>query len=204
MQRRTKLLFVILIGLLLLGVGLYLILQPYLAERAARQPAQLPSAVKQTTGTGKTTFTPTPATSTAQTPPVSSGLLAIQNRARAVVERIGSGNSSTGFLGFQDAAGDVTANGAAELRSEQAALQAAHPSTAESFGISTRSISVRTTSGVFGDATISITVEAIQSQTTGVAQQVTSNHAKKIDLTFVKQSGGTYLVDTIAWSDIAL
>lgn len=202
MEKRTKLAIVILVGLLLLLLGLYIFLSPILEERRALQPPPLPSSV--TPVITPTPKPPTPApqpTPAAPVTPETNGLKILENRARNVVERIGSGTSENGFLGYQDALLDATSAGQAALKAEQSRMQAAHPANGPLYTISTRAITSNATKGAFGDATIVFTVDAIQTVNGGTASQTTLT--KRITVTFAKQSDGSYLVDAAEWSDLA-
>jgi hypothetical protein len=206
MQKRTQLAIVILVGILLLGLGVYLLVSPYLADQTASQqppalPDQVTPVVVRPPPTNTTITTPT---GTAPAPtPVGAVQRELENRSRAVVERVGSGTSVDGFLGYQDALLDMTASGRTQLLSQQQAMQTAHPTTATSYSLSTRAVSTALTEGVVGDAKIIMTVEAIQRVDIGSSTNPTSQ-AKRVAVTFVKQADGAYLIDSLEWSDIAL
>jgi hypothetical protein len=205
MQRRTQLAIIILIGLLLLALGLYLVLTPILSQLTpAAQPPALPSQVTPSV-TKPILSAPIPSTTTTQpaATPTQNIQRALENSARAAVERIGSGSSFDGFLGYQDAMSGMTAAGQTALLAQQQAMKAAHPATGLSYGISTRAASSNLSQGSVGDASLVVTVEAIQTTDSGTAVQGTMK-GKKIDVTFAKQADGSYLIDSLAWSDLAL
>ena len=204
MQRRTKLALIVLVGILLLFLGLYLLLSPYLAERAAQQPPPVGNKTPLITGNGAP-YQPqggTAATGTGQNVPLNTQL-ALEISARNVVERVGSGSSETGFLGYLDAMGSLTPGGQATLQADRAVMRQTHPPTAALYQMLTRGVASHATKGKLGDEKIEVTVEAIQDITTGLGAAPSST-GKKILVTFVKQSDGVYLVDSMSWSDIRL
>lgn len=210
MDKRLKLFLIVLAGIILLALGAWIFLSPYLAERRAAQPPALPGEVHPVGPTQPSTsgvvpkpvgtIAPTsPATTTAPTSP--SKTLAVQNRSRTVVERIGSGVSSDAFLGYRDVEEYFTANGVAALRAERAALMQQHPAGGPTYAISTKAASSQI-AGAYGDATLVATVEAIQR--IDAQGQPTVTVAKRITMTFAKQSDGSYLIDSLKWEDVAL
>jgi hypothetical protein len=200
MEKRTKLAILVLIGLLLILLGLYFFFSPYLAERAAKQPPKVNQGTPLIQGGQQ----PYQATTTGLTPKATANPLAsIEYRAGAIVERIGSGSSETAFLGYQDATSDMTPSGQATLRSAQAAMVKAHPASGTPYSMTTRVVASHATQGASGDAEIEVTVQAIQSVREGISGTAT-NSGKKIIVTFLKQSNGSYLVDSLVWSDIEL
>lgn len=204
MQKRTKLALIIIAGLLLLLLGVYLLLSPYLAQRKASAPPAPTSNIPYVAGPKVAV----PAsTSTPVVAPLSSAdlqLRVIEDRAKATVERIGSGSSESGFLGTQDVIADMTPNGAAEIIAAQQLLQKAHPASGPAFGISTRAVSSKAESGKIGDATIIVSVDAIQYEDAGTPSKPTKTQAKRIKATFQRQSSGGYLIDHLEWADLAL
>ncbi len=205
MQKRTKLAIIIIVGLLLLILGIYLMLSPYLAEKKASEPQPVP-AVQMPVSNGKV-VTPPVVTSTPIIPPVptpDSLLRRIEDRAKATVERIGSGSSGNGFMGTQDVISDMTPNGAAEIVTAQQLMQKAHPASGPAFGISTRVASSHAESGKIDDARIIVSVDAIQYEDAGMPSKPTKTQAKRIKVTFLRQSSGGYLIDHLEWSDLSL
>lgn len=210
MDKRLKLFLIVLAGSVLLGIGAWIFLSPYLAERRAAQPPALPGAVEPVGPTQPATSgeVPKPVGTIAPSPVATtvpatdqSKTIAIQNRSRTVVERIGSGVSSDGFLGYRDVEEYFTANGVTALRAERAALIRAHPVGGPTYAISTKAASSQV-AGTYGDATIVATVEAIQRVDEQGKPTVTV--AKRVTVTFVKQSDGSYLIDSLKWEDVAL
>jgi hypothetical protein len=210
MERRTKLALLILVGLLLLLLGLYLLLSPFLPARQTAQPPALPGSVqpyslggvnKGTKGQGGASPI---ATGTAAVTPESNSQLVIENNARTIVERVGSGTSGNGFLGYQDALLSMTASGQTTLLAEQQRMQQIYPAKGPAFGISTHAVSSHLTDGHSGDARLSVTVQAVQTQDSGVPSLPQKTLGKQIIVSFVKQSDGRYLVDSLVWSDIEL
>lgn len=207
MQKRTKLALVILIALLLLGFGLYLLLGPYVRERKSAQPPQLPNAVQPFVPgapVDNTGVLPGGVTTSAVAGAQTNEARVLEYQARAIVERVGSGSSADGFLGYHDALLDATANGRASFQAEQRRMQQAHPATGPVYGISTRGVAAHVTEGKMGDAQVGVTVDAIQTIDAGVPREPTSIQAKQILVRFIQQADGSYLVDSLTWSDISL
>lgn len=205
MQKRTKLFLILLIALLLLAVGIWFFIQPLLTERRAKQPPALPTNVVPYAPQGQAPPQEAPSTAV-QAPPTpaeNQGLL-LEHRARAAVERIGSGASADGFLGYADVISDATANGRAALLAEQQAMQRQHPASGPTYGISTRALSSRRIEGAVGDATLVMHVEAIQRVDAGDPSHPLQIKGKRILVTFVKQSDETYRIEKLVWSDVAL
>ena len=207
MTKRTKLALILLIGLVLIGIGVYIFIQPYLAQRQAAQPPVLPTSVTPSTpsapGTAPSTGGAGQAPTTVSTSQTRQ-LLGLEQRASATVERIGSGASIDGFLGYQDALAGFTASGQAAMRVQQKAMQTAHPATGPLYGISTRVVSSHIVGGTIGDQTLTATIEAIQRTDAGDPSKPTSTKGKRVTVTYAVQADGSYLIDTMAWEDMAL
>ncbi|MFH1621249.1 MAG: hypothetical protein ABIB04_04150 [Patescibacteria group bacterium] len=208
MQKRTQLILLILAALILLAIGLYFLLTPFLAGQQAASPAAPQATTPYVTGQGGTAGTPGTEPPVYISPTSTEGVKikgenTLENKARNIVERIGSGVSTDGFLGYTDVLGDVTANGRSRLLSEQEAMKTEHPATGAFYGISTRAASARLTEGIFGDQKVTYTVDAIQRVDMGSVAGAPSK-AKSIEVTFLKQADDTYLVDSLVWSDIDL
>lgn len=210
MERRTKLAIVILVALVLLGLGFYLLLSPYFAQKQADQQQEQQATSLPTTGTQNRP--PSAANGQIQQQPVTSTapvvlpnpMRTLERRAKAMVERIGSGTSADGFLGYQDALIDATAAEQEKLREERALLIQAHPMTGPRYGLSTRAVASNITQGNNGDAVIVATVDALQSVDAGNPRMPVQQQAKQILVTFVKQADGSYLIDNLTWSDVQL
>lgn len=205
MSRRTKLALIILVAVLLLALGLYLILSQLLGTPPGAAPAAptptapyIAPSVPAAPASGGTT------TGTSPVAAVSDAIRLLENRSRSVVERIGSGASTNGFLGYQDVLVEFTPAGRDALLAEQRALQTAHPVTGPAYGISTRAAAARASSGASGDARIVLTVEAVQNIDAGDPSRPTERIAKRADVTFVRQADGGYLIDRLVWSDLQL
>lgn len=208
MSKRTKLLLIILIALLLLAFGVWIFLQPILKERQTQQPPALPTNVVPYTppGSGGGATAPTTPT-TPQTPPPTTEenqTLILENRARATVERVGSGVNSDGFLGYQDVLTEMTASGRAALLAEQKEMQRLHPATGPTYGISTRVVSSDLQDGSIGDTKLVVRVEAIQRIDAGDPSKPVQVKEKQVLVTFVKQGDDSYLIDKLEWSDLVL
>lgn len=205
MQRRAKLAIVILVGLLLLALGVWLILGPFLSTRpVVQQPPSLPGQVTPSVQKPAPAGSVPMATSTPPIAPSTERMLrTLENMSRTAVERVGSGASSNGFLGYTDVFAQMTPAGRTSLLTQQKAMQQAHPASGSLYGISTRAVSSNLTQGNVGDPNLTMTVEAIQTVDNGVGSQKTMQ-GKRIDVAFVKQTDGTYLIDAFTWSDLSL
>jgi hypothetical protein len=208
MEKRTKLALLILLGLLLLALGLYFLLSPFITQRQAAAPP--PAAGGKpliTSGGAKTPSGGASQPVTPATPEVKAktdGLHTLENKARIIVERVGSGASRDGFLGYQDVMAEATASGRTALVAEQIKMQLVHPASGSTYGISTQAIAANVTSGSFGDPKIVITVQAMQAVDAGVPTQPLATNGKQIKVTFVKQAEGSYLVESLEWTDIQI
>ncbi len=209
MDKRIKLAFVILCGLLLVGIGLYFIASPILEERRATSPLNLPGEIRPSVArtsqpggaVGKTA--PAPAKLEPASPETVAREL-LQYHARALVERIGSGSNRDGFRGYRDAMLDATKDGRVVLQREQAELQKKHPATGSAFGISTRAVSSQIVEGEFGNARLVMLVQAIQREDAGEPSAPIRAQAKEVRMTYVKQSDETYLIEVLEWKDVGL
>ncbi|MBP9863870.1 hypothetical protein KBC54_00265 [Patescibacteria group bacterium] len=202
MQKRTKLAIVIIVGLLLLLLGLYLLLSPYLAQRKALAPPAPTSDIPYVAG--PKVVVPTSTSTPVAIPTATLQLRVLEDRAKATVERIGSGSSENGFLGTEDAMSDMTQSGAIEIRAAQQTMQQAHPASGPLFGISTRVVSSHAENGVIGDASILVSVDAIQYENVGASNAPSRIQGKQVKVTFMRQPSGGYLIDHLEWTDIAL
>ena len=208
MQKRTKLAILILVAFVLIAIGVWIFSTPL--RKQTPQPAVPTNSLPSTTpsGTKQPSQTTVPGTSapvaTPPPTPAQNSELILQNTAKSSVERIGSGTSQDGFLGYQDVLTGVTASERTELLAEQKTMQRSHPQAGPVYGISTRSVSSNVLTGAFGDSTLTILVEAIQSTDAGDPTKPTLTKGKQITVTFVKQDNGLYLIDKIVWSDEAL
>jgi len=207
MEKRTKIALLVLVGLLLFALGVWLFIQPILEQRAAQQPPSLTAGSPLIVGSGQPTPAPaqTPSsTSTQKVPLPVNAMNQLQNRAKSLVERLGSGSSQTGFLGYQDAEPDMTAAGRASILREQGTLQMAHPPKGSVYTLTTRAVSSVVKEGAIGDAKIFISVETIQTENAGLAGVQARPSAKRADIVFLKQGDGGYLAEQVTWSPIAL
>ncbi len=207
MSKRTKLFLIIFFGLLLLLVGVWIFLQPILNQRsAAPQPPSLQNSTPYVPPSNASNVSRT-STSTlkapSQPPPINV-LVQLQNRAKSLTEQIGSGSSQDGFLGYQDAELNMTSKGQQAIRAEQKVLQQAHPLSGSLYTLSTRAVSSVIISGSAGDLKIIVAVETIQTENAGIAGITPSSSAKRVTVTFLKQSGGGYLADRITQQNVDL
>ncbi len=207
MQKRTKLLLLIILGLLLLVLGVLLFISPILEERrrSSPQPPSLPERVMPSTSAEPSSVVPSTGVLAITVPtPEENQTRILENRARGVVERLGSGSSETGFLGYADVSSDMTSAGAAALAIERSALQQQHPATGPRFGLATRSVSARIVEGKSGEPRLMVSVEAIQQQDGGDPSRPSKAVAKRANVTFIKQPNGGYLIDRVVWENVEL
>jgi hypothetical protein len=199
MQTRSKLILLITVGLILFILGAWLIYQTFkVTAGGVEQTGNLPAATENLpNGQGKTSQT-TPTTS-APVAPVDSQLRTLEDNARASAERIGSGSSQTGFLGYSDALNAVTPELRAWILDEQKKMVAAHPANGPLYTLSTRAVASHAVDSAFGDPRVSVSVQAIQTD-----NLKTTGQAKQINIVFVKQPDGTYLMGSMEWKDLEL
>ncbi len=210
MEKRTKLFLLILAGLLLLAVGLYFLFSPFLTSREqtaspAAPEAATPLVTAERGAQGRGENAPPVYISPTSTEALAiKGVTFLENKARNIVERVGSGASRDGFLGYSDALTEATATGRSNLLAEQEIMRKEHPASGVLYSISTRAASAKIAEGVFGDEKIVFIVEAIQRINAGTATAAAESKAKSVKVTFQEQAEDQYLVDSLTWSDIEL
>ena len=188
MDRRAKLIFLIVVALAILATGLYFLSKPIREQMAGQNaPPGLPSGVNPD---GSTTGKPKPATPST-VPAKSDTRVQVEYRSRSFVERMWNGTSQNGFLGFRDAQMDATTNGKSILSKMQTELVAAHSPASALYEITARAVAVKIVSGNAGDATIQTKVDVIVTE--GTEPAVT----KQVTLTMQKGENGVYLIDKI-------
>lgn len=200
MERRHKLLLLIILALLLLGFGIWYLLQPILDNR--KQPPALPNTVTPSTNLPPRT-TPTnggPAGSAGLSPE----LKTLENLAGIIVARIGSGASGEGFRGYQDVLINATPTFQKTLLDEQRALQQTYPANGATYGRVTRVVAIESRQAVSGAAIIPFTVQVQRVEDAGNPSAPTSISYKEATVSFERQSDKTYLVNGIVWKDIEL
>lgn len=195
MERNTKLLLLIVVGLILLGIGLWILLSPILLPKA--QPPQVP-ATQQTIVTPQTTSTAPRVAPTIS--PVAANLKRLEDQAASFISRAGSGSSADGFLGYSDVMTGATPAYRATLLSEQAEMKKAHPATGSAFGLITRVVTSSAKNTAL-DATVTVIVQAQQAEDAGDPSKPTRVMYKEATVTMEKQSNGAYLVDGVTWAD---
>lgn len=215
MSKRSKLAILILIALLLLLLGLYLIFSPFLASRQAGtgEEYSVPSTVSQAEDRpglpGQPTATGLAGDNSTTVAPVreltdAERLRSLEYRARVAVERVGSGSSQNGFLGYSDLVLDSTESFKTELKRLQDEMRAAHPQSGSIYGVSTRAASSQIRDGQLGAEALTSEVQAVQTYDAGNPRQPTGTAAKRVFVTFAKQSDGSYLIDAMKWEDMEL
>ncbi len=216
MSKRSKLALVILIALLLLLLGLYLLFSPFLQMRNAGtgeefsvpNASDLPAAGSGQTGrptaSGQATEGGSATATAPRQPTEAEQLRSLEYRARVAVERVGSGSSQSGFLGYSDLLVDSTEAFKPELKRLQQEMQAAHPLSGAVYGVSTRAVSSQIKDQKFGDDTLKAEVQAVQTYDAGNPRQPTGTAAKRIYVTFAKQADGNYLISGMQWEDMPL
>ena len=203
MDKRTRLLIVILLGLILLGIGLWIFLSPILKQNAAQPPALPAQPSQQPAQPAPTNTAPKQAPVVAPTPNAKptpqSGILALQNKVSQLAERMGSGTNENGFLGYSDALIDATANGRTQLLAAQKAMQAQHPASGPAYGITARAVTSNVDSGKYGDAQVVISMDVFVSEDAGNPGKPTAQSGHKVTMTMAKQADGSYLMDSFTW-----
>lgn len=200
MSKRSRLAIVLLVGLILLILGLWIFLTPLLQKPAAQPPA-LPDSVTpgQSDVPTRPREAPKPPTPAPEAKPTAqSGMLALQNHARSLAERIGTGTAENGFLGFQDVVIDATANGRVSLAAARKAMQAQHP-VGTPYGQTAKAVTAKVESGTYGDPSLDVVMDVFVGENAGTPGRIvaTSNHV--VTITFAKQADGTYLLDAFTW-----
>ncbi|MBU1348738.1 hypothetical protein KJ781_01565 [Patescibacteria group bacterium] len=203
MERRTKLLILIVVAAILLALGIYILLQPILKNV---QPPALPTGTTPSgtvvPGTGQPTMNvPTEPSAPARAPDIK----ILEDLASVFISRIGSGSSSDGFQGYTDVLLNATMSYRETLKRDQAAMQAAHPAAGPAYGVMTRVVSVDSRSAVSGSGRISMTAQAQISEDAGSpTAPIGMPSYKEATITFERQADGTYLVDDLMWKDLTL
>ncbi len=199
MQKRTKFAIVLLIGLILLALGLWLLLSPLLHQQNTLQPPPLPPSNPAEEGFGKRTYeAPIVIPATSSKPTVSSGMLALQNFARGLAERMGTGTSGNGFLGYEDVKIDATSNGRIALQAARKNMQTLHPASIV-FGVTSKAVTAKTDSGVYGDDSITISMDVLTAEDAGKPELITKTIQSIIVMKMSKQDNGSYLLDSFTW-----
>ncbi len=196
MEKRNKLILLIIAALILLAIGIWILLKPFLGT--PEQPPSLPTGV---TPSGAQPTIPTVGITPTVTP---QDVKELEDLASAIVARVGSGSSMNGFKGYEDVLINATQSFRRKLISEQQALQKLHPVSGPAFGIVTRVVAVDGRSAVSGADVISFTVQAQQAEDAGNPASPTKVSYKEVTVTFVKQMEGGYLLDNLSWKDIEL
>lgn len=204
LNRRRLALFLILLGLLLLGFGAWILIGMLWPKTPGAPGNREPQAIQRDTKPQPRTIALPPSvqgTSTA----LQAGDLKVstlqegRRRAESVVSRMGSGTSQDGFLGYEDAMQDGTPDFQNYLSRELAALKSLHPSTGTLYGITTRVISSKILSGKQGDDEIMVLVQTQKVEDSGDRAKPTNVVYEDATVTLLKQSNGTYLVSRIAF-----
>lgn len=196
MEKRNKLILLIIVALILLAIGIWILLKPFLGT--PEQPPSLPTGV---TPSGATPIAPTVGSVPTVTP---QDVKELEDIASAIVARVGSGSSANGFKGYEDVLINATPSFQQELTSEQQAMQRAHPVSGPAFGIVTRVVAIDSKSAVSGADVMPFTVQAQQAEDAGNPSSPTKVSYKEVTVTFEKQTKGGYLLSGLSWKDIEL
>lgn len=203
MERRTKLLILIVIALAILGVGIWFLLTPILGP-SPEQPPSLPGNIQPSTSLPPVTGT----NSGPATVPTSSGVVVppqikqLGDLAAIVVARIGSGTNSEGFRGYSDVLLNATLAYQQRLQQDRSAMQRLHPETGPAYEIITRVVSIDVSKASAGAQTNVFILQAQKAERTGSSTESPKVSYIEASVTFVKQADGSYLVDNIVWKDI--
>lgn len=202
-------LVLIILGLLLLGFGVWVLVGMFWPKGTTAPGNREPQAIQRDIKPAPRTIalsTNVQGTSTAE----QSGQIAVsplseaKRRAESVVSRMGSGTSQDGFLGYEDVMLDGTANFQTYLRAEQAKLKSLHPASGPLYGVTTRVVASNVDQGQEGDEKVVIKVQAQVVEDAGDRSKSTKVSYEDVLVTFQKQAGGQYLVDQIVITPVKL
>ncbi|MEK7655528.1 MAG: hypothetical protein AAB386_02530 [Patescibacteria group bacterium] len=196
MEKRNKLILLILVALILLAIGIWILLKPFLST--PEQPPTLPtgvipSGVQPTIPTGGSVPVVTP-----------QDVKELEDLASAIVARIGSGSSMNGFKGYEDVLINATPSFQQKLTSEQQAMQKKHPVSGSAFGMVTRVVAVDSKSAVSGADVMPIILQVQQAEDAGNPSAPTKVSYKEVTVIFEKQTAGGYLLDGLSWKEVEL
>lgn len=189
MQRRTQLFLLIIAALAVLIFGLWVLLQPFLPERAP-QPPSLPGQVAPggaAPGAGVKTKIETP-------PAVQPDIKELSDRAAIFAERVGSGSSQDGFRGYDDVMLEATPAFRETLNARRQELVRAHPAAGALYGLVTRVVSVDNKQAVSGADIIPFIMQIQEAEDLGDPAKPTRVSYSELSLLFEKQTDGSYLV----------
>lgn len=201
MERRNKLVLLILLALALLIFGVWYLLQPILENSESDAKNTPPPLVQEPKNL---------ADSVPKTPEeiaIDEGqkdLRKVQSLAGIVVSRIGSGASGEGFRGYEDVLINATASYRKVLLEEQAAMQALHPATGPSFGVVTRVVAIKIAKADPNASSVSYVVQVQQAEDAGDPNAPTKVYYKDVTVTFEKQPDKSYLLNGLVWKNIEL
>lgn len=213
MNKRVALIGLILFALFLFGLGGYFLWKGYQGDGALApapaQPPSLPDSAGRAIPPGSSEgirSAPAPTAATNPSPELSAEarLMALENSAKNALERFGSGSSADGFLGYDDIRDQVTPGLWAELDAERQALRRDHPATGLPYGRTVKAVSSDSRGATFGDPSIVVTVQVLESTDEGNASAAKQARGRKATVSFVRQADGSYLMDKVVWSDVAL
>lgn len=207
LNRRRMAIVLIVLGLLLLGFGIYTLVGIFWPKQSstAEQQRQLQAIQRETAKPAPKTIempTTVQGTSTAeqvnaqQAPPLQDAI----RRAESVLSRSGSGTNQDGFLGFNDAMQDGTTRFQNYLKGEQQGLIVQYPAAGQVYGMTTRIVSSNLVQGKEGDDKIVIKVQAQKVEDAGDRSKPTNISYIEASITLLKQPGGSYLVDEMSIS----
>jgi cytoskeletal protein RodZ len=205
MERRTKLLILILVALVILGFGIWLLLTPLL-QTPPTQPPSLPSSIQPSTSVpsstqiGQTSF----GTVTSSGAAVPLQVKQLGDLASVIVARIGSGTSREGFRGYADVLVNATSAYQERLKQDRLTMQRLHPVSGSQYGMVSRVVSVNTSKASTGAEKNVFTLQVQKAEDAGNPGQPTKVSYLEATVTFVRQADGSYLVDDIVWKDIVL
>ena len=205
LNRRRMAIVLIVLGLLLLGFGIWTLVGIFWPKQSTteEQQRQLQAVQRENAKPAPKTLempTTVQGTSTAEqvnaqkAPPLQDAI----RRAESVLSRSGSGTNQDGFLGFNDAMQDGTSRFQNFLKSEQQRLIAQHPATGQIYGMTTRIVSSSLVQGKEGDDKVVIKVQAQKVEDAGDRSKPTNVSYIEAAITLLKQSGGGYLVDEMS------
>lgn len=201
LNRRRVALTLIVLGLLLLGFGVWILVGMLWPKNPGDQTANRePQIVQRDTQSQPRTIslpTSVQGTSTGASAGKVSSIQDALRKAASVVSRIGSGTNQDGFLGYNDAMTDGTLNFNAYLAGEQKRLVDEHPITGGLYGITTRVVATNVVSGTEGSETIVVKVQSQKVEDAGDRAKPTGVSYQESTVTLLRQSDGMYSVEAM-------
>ncbi|MFA6447679.1 MAG: hypothetical protein WCW31_05540 [Patescibacteria group bacterium] len=196
-NRRVSAVLLIVLGLALLGFGIWIIASMFFSKAPVQQPANQTNVYQKPAPKIYAAPVTLTGTSTSPSNAKSSDAQEAVNKASTVVSRFGSGTSADGFLGYSDVMIDGTDNFKTQMLAEQKSMQQAHPVTGPLYGITTRIVSSDVVQGKNGEDKFVVKVSAQKAVDSGDRSKPTLVSYMQYMVMLAKQNG-TLLVDSIS------